>query len=557
MLVPANTQVMTATQRRRGRRRRVHHRRDLVIAPPELFAAKSSTARRRRPDRRRLGGPALRHRRRALLPRPTTLTPGDAFYLGFREQPRGHGAPAAGRGTRRGHRRRPAQPTADLGGLERRGLAADHASPRGHHRRAQPPRRGRAAGTRRARAADGGQRVGVLAASAAARAAAPGSRRTRRRPGCAASRWRRSAAPSPPSTPRPSAARCSAAATARPARRSRSTGSRCCHAATARRSGSSTASEDDEWKEVEDFSASGPSDRHFVWDSGTGVIRFGPRDPVPRRVGAPARRDPAGRRRGRGHRLPPRRWRARQRRRPHAHRCCARAVPFVTGVVNLAAASGGVDAETVAEAKMRGPLTLRTGQRAVTARDFERLTLESSIEVARARCLPARRGSGTVQLLVVPQVRTDPTTHQLDDFAISPATDGDPHREPRRAPPGRHRRRGEHAVLPGCFRRGARARRPGTPRRAGPAAGHGRPRPLPQPTRRRSGRDRVAVRRRREPGRRHPAARVRGRRGPGRRGAALRVRPAHRSSARVGQGRDPARSRIRCSCPADHQVVVR
>jgi len=43
----------------------------------------------------------------------------------------------------------------------------------------------------------------------------------------------------------------------------------------------------------------------------------------------------------------------------------------------------GVDAETVAEAKVRGPMTLRTGQRAVTAGDYERLTLESSIEVAR------------------------------------------------------------------------------------------------------------------------------------------------------------------------------
>ena len=52
---------------------------------------------------------------------------------------------------------------------------------------------------------------------------------------------------------------------------------------------------------------------------------------------------------------------------------------------------------------MRGPLTLRTGQRAVTAGDFERLTLESSTEVARARCLPTARGNGSVRMLVVPQ----------------------------------------------------------------------------------------------------------------------------------------------------------
>jgi predicted phage baseplate assembly protein len=68
---------------------------------------------------------------------------------------------------------------------------------------------------------------------------------------------------------------------------------------------------------------------------------------------------------------------------------------------------------------VRGPLTLRTGQRAVTAGDFERITLETSTEVARARCLPTDRGNGSVRLLVVPQVRSDATRHQLDDFAIS------------------------------------------------------------------------------------------------------------------------------------------
>jgi predicted phage baseplate assembly protein len=94
-------------------------------------------------------------------------------------------------------------------------------------------------------------------------------------------------------------------------------------------------------------------------------------------------------------------------------------VPFVRGVINLAPAAGGVDAETVAEAKVRGPMTLRTGQRAVTAGDYERISLESSAEVARARCLPAQRGNGSIRLLIVPQVRGDAARHQLDDFAIA------------------------------------------------------------------------------------------------------------------------------------------
>jgi predicted phage baseplate assembly protein len=173
------------------------------------------------------------------------------------------------------------------------------------------------------------------------------------------------------------------------------------------------------WEEVADFSASGPADRHFVWDSGTGVVHFGPRIRYPdgsvRQHGAIPRDgafiEVTGYRHGGG---------ARGNVGARTLTLLRSAVPFVNGVVNLAPASGGVDAESVAEAKVRGPLTLRTGQRAVTARDFERLTLESSVEVARARCRPAGRGNGAVQLLVVPQVRSDPSSHQLDDFAISP-----------------------------------------------------------------------------------------------------------------------------------------
>lgn len=175
----------------------------------------------------------------------------------------------------------------------------------------------------------------------------------------------------------------------------------------------------EEWQEVADFSASGADDRHFVWDSGTGVLHFGPRIRYPdgsvRQHGAIPRDgafvEVTGYRHGGG---------SRGNVGARTLTMLRTAVPFVNGVINLAPASGGVDAETVAEAKVRGPLTLRTGQRAVTARDFERLTLESSIEVARARCRPAGRGNGAVQLLVVPHVRSDPAGHQLDDFAISP-----------------------------------------------------------------------------------------------------------------------------------------
>jgi predicted phage baseplate assembly protein len=172
-----------------------------------------------------------------------------------------------------------------------------------------------------------------------------------------------------------------------------------------------------DWTEVDDFSQSGPEDDHYVWDSGTGMIKFGPRVRYPdgsiRQHGRIPRDGSlitvTGFRYGGG---------GRGNVGARTLSVLRATTPYVRGVINLAPATGGVDGESVAEAKVRGPLTLRTGQRAVTAGDYERLTLESSTEVARARCLPTTRGNGSVRLLVVPQLRGDPSSHQLDDFAI-------------------------------------------------------------------------------------------------------------------------------------------
>ncbi|HET8589119.1 MAG TPA: putative baseplate assembly protein [Nakamurella sp.] len=173
-----------------------------------------------------------------------------------------------------------------------------------------------------------------------------------------------------------------------------------------------------EWTEVEDFSRSGPTDTHFVWNSSTGIVRFGPRIRYPDGTVRQHGRIPrdgseisvTGYRTGGG---------ASGNVGARTLTVLRSAVPYIASAVNLRQATGGVDPETVSEAKVRGPLTLRTGQRAVTAKDFERLTLESSIEVARARCLPSTDGRKPVRMLVVPQVRTDPRLHQLDDFALS------------------------------------------------------------------------------------------------------------------------------------------
>jgi len=79
-------------------------------------------------------------------------------------------------------------------------------------------------------------------------------------------------------------------------------------------------------------------------------------------------------------------------------------IPYVARAENRTAAQGGVDGESVDEAKVRGPILLRTRSRAVTTEDFEQITREAAPEIARVRCLPAGEGAdaGSVRVLVVP-----------------------------------------------------------------------------------------------------------------------------------------------------------
>ena len=65
-------------------------------------------------------------------------------------------------------------------------------------------------------------------------------------------------------------------------------------------------------------------------------------------------------------------------------------IATVDRVVNRRAAIGGVASETVDEARLRGPLALRTRDRAVTAEDYEQLARAAAPQVARVRTVPAR-----------------------------------------------------------------------------------------------------------------------------------------------------------------------
>ncbi len=172
------------------------------------------------------------------------------------------------------------------------------------------------------------------------------------------------------------------------------------------------------WVEVADFSASGESDNHYTLDAASGEVTF-----------APEIRYPDGRmvRHGAVPPLGAEVWFAGYRIGGGARgnvgtrrlSVLKSSIPFVGSVENLEAATGGVDAESVENAKLRGPMTLRAGERAVTTSDFERLTLQSSREVARARCLGPLQPGDPVRVLVVPRLDVAPADLALDDLALS------------------------------------------------------------------------------------------------------------------------------------------
>ena len=81
----------------------------------------------------------------------------------------------------------------------------------------------------------------------------------------------------------------------------------------------------------------------------------------------------------------------------------------VATVENRRPASGGIDGEDIENAKLRGPITLRTGDRAVTPEDFEQLAREAAPELARVECMAAldEEHAGDAHVLVIPNVESD------------------------------------------------------------------------------------------------------------------------------------------------------
>lgn len=165
------------------------------------------------------------------------------------------------------------------------------------------------------------------------------------------------------------------------------------------------------WQEVDTFAFSGPTDSHFMCDSVSGEVSFGPRV-----------RQPNGEERQFG-RVPV----AGRQIRFSSYRygggvsgnvgqgtltVLKSSIPYVAWVRNQRAAMGGLDPETLDNARLWGPQALRARTRAVTSEDFEQLALQATSEVARARCLApgsAEKASatrpGAVTVLLVPAAR--------------------------------------------------------------------------------------------------------------------------------------------------------
>lgn len=181
------------------------------------------------------------------------------------------------------------------------------------------------------------------------------------------------------------------------------------------------------WQEVSDFAQSTAADPHFILDSVSGELRFGPavrqQDGSIRMFGAVPPR---------GASLTFRRYRVGGGLAGNVDagviNTLKTAIPYIARVSNRQPARGGMDAETVEAAMMRAPLAIRARDRAMTADDFEYLAQRALPgRIARVRCLQARPVDvpniqpGQVYVLVIPRVRYPAGYLSPEDLRLSEA----------------------------------------------------------------------------------------------------------------------------------------
>jgi predicted phage baseplate assembly protein len=211
------------------------------------------------------------------------------------------------------------------------------------------------------------------------------------------------------------------------------------------------------WQEVRDFADSSSESFHYIIDSISGTVQFGPliREPsqlksqteVRSRIQQPRPEDTFvqvsdidrntqehqyGAIPARGAEIRMVSYRTGGGRQGnvqvHSLQFLKSAVPYVASVINHKGAINGADAESLEQAVIKAPRILRSRDRAVTVEDFEVLAQQAGQgAIARVRCLPAdaNRQAGTVSLLIVPNFNTDAITQgqglSPDKFDLSPA----------------------------------------------------------------------------------------------------------------------------------------
>src|SRR5579859_407509 len=180
------------------------------------------------------------------------------------------------------------------------------------------------------------------------------------------------------------------------------------------------------WQEVDNFGASRPGDAHYMLDSLSGIVRFGPviRDAGGREVQYGAIPEE-------GRLLRFTRYRTGGGTRGNVGKSAVSvlksSIPYVASVTNATPAIGGVDAESLEMAMLRGPQILRARSRAITADDYEFLTKQASSEIARARCVAPTLpqvtiGQGVVKMLLVPQTDHTDTPIPLPELLLADRT---------------------------------------------------------------------------------------------------------------------------------------
>lgn len=162
------------------------------------------------------------------------------------------------------------------------------------------------------------------------------------------------------------------------------------------------------WECVTDFSVSNRYDRHFMLDEASGCLILGPSVRQPDGTVLQYGRIPeSGRniyfssyRYGGGAigNLP-----------VNNLQTLTSSLAYISRVTNLGRAAGGRDQESLEEVKLRAQRELQAQKRAVTAQDYEQLSLDFSRTIARVKCITPKadqeRGElGIVELLVVPAV---------------------------------------------------------------------------------------------------------------------------------------------------------